>query len=187
MRTSSTLRVVVVALLAGGSICAHAEAPTATAGSSAPTAAAGGPVLVREGKRLVDAPGLLRIQGDAWVFETVTEGRRRSFSLMPSLKLGELEQVAAARGEGEYRVSGRVYVYQRRNFLLVESFSSVGEREEAQQAESATGAPSVADLIREFEQSRADRNQQRSGPGERRGEAVALRREGTQLTLAKGR
>src|SRR5690606_31095280 len=143
--------------------------------------------LVREGSHLIDSPGLLRISGNEWVFETVAAGRRRVFALMPTLKLGELEQVAAARGEGEYRLSGRVYVYKQRNFLLVESFSSVGEREEAQQVESATGAPSVADLIREFEQSRADRNQQRSGPSERRGEAVALRREGTQLTLAKGR
>src|SRR5690606_6170630 len=163
MRTSSTLRVVVVALLAGGSICAHAEAPTATAGSSAPTAAAGGPVLVREGKRLVDAPGLLRIQGDAWVFETVTEGRRRSFSLMPSLKLGGVGEGAAARGGGEYPGSGRVYVYQRRNFLLLSNFASIGEAEELESPESATGAPSVADLIREFEANRAERKRT---PGE---------------------
>jgi hypothetical protein len=154
------------------------------------------PSLVREGRYLVDAPGLLRLGGEDWVFDTFAEGSRRTFTLMPSLKLGELEQVAAARGEGEYRVSGRVFVYENRNFLLVTGFASVGERDDPMLGESATGAPSVADLIREFERTRADRRQSRpGGPGgvgdagsnERRGEAIALRREGSQLSLVRGR
>jgi hypothetical protein len=150
------------------------------------------PSLVREGRYLVDAPGLLRLGGEDWVFDTFAEGSRRTFTLMPSLKLGELEQVAAARGEGEYRVSGRVFVYENRNFLLVTGFASVGERDDPMLGESATGAPSVADLIREFERTRADRRQSRPGVGdagsnERRGEAIALRREGSQLSLVRGR
>lgn len=153
------------------------------------------PALVREGHHLVNAPGLLRLSGEDWVFDTVAEGKRRSLTLMPSLKLGELEQVAAARGEGEYRLSGRIFVYENRNFLLVTSFASVGERDEPIPGESATGAPSVADLIREFERTRADRRQSRpggpsggdSGSNERRGEAIALRREGSQLTLVRGK
>ncbi len=152
------------------------------------------PSLVREGHYLVDAPGLLRYSGEDWIFDTVAQGKRRTLTLMPSLKLGELEQVAAARGEGEYRLSGRVFVYENRNFLLVTNFASAGENEELMLGESATGAPSVADLIREFEQTRADRRQNRpggaggdGGSNERRGEAVALRREGAQLSLVRGK
>jgi hypothetical protein len=145
------------------------------------------PALVREGHHLVESPGLLRFLGEDWVFETVSEGKRRSFTLMPSLKLGELEQVASARGEGEYRLSGRVYVYEKRNYLLVSEFASIGESEQLVSQESGTGAPSVADLIREFEQSRADRKQSPADANGRRSEAVAIRREGTILTLGKGR
>jgi hypothetical protein len=145
------------------------------------------PTLVREGHHLVESPGLLRFVGEDWVFETVSEGKRRSFTLMPSLKLGELEQVAAARGEGEYRLSGRVYVYEKRNYLLVSEFASIGESDQLASQESGTGAPSVADLIQEFEQSRADRKQSPADANGRQTAAVAIRREGTLLTLGKGR
>ena len=171
---------VAVAALAALPSALHAQPARADSQAQSPT-------LIREGHHLVESPGLLRFVGEDWVFETVSEGKRRSFLLMPSLKLGELEQVAAARGEGEYRLSGRVYVYERRNYLLVSDFASIGESESLASQESATGAPSVADLIREFEQNRADRKETGANAAARRSEAVPIRREGTLLTLGKGR
>ncbi|MGP1308686.1 MAG: hypothetical protein ACTS27_00620 [Phycisphaerales bacterium] len=166
---------------AAGPFPAHAQ----PASDRDPPAA--GATLLREGKHLIEAPGLLRLLGEHWVFETVVDGRRRSFTLLPTLKLGELEQVAAARGEGEYRITGKVYVYKNTNYALVDEFASVGERDDLQTEESVTGAPSVADLIREFERTRADRRQAPEGASERRGEAVAVRREGETLTMVRGK
>lgn len=180
----ATLTLVAAAPLGAATIDAAPEQP-GPAARERPLSAA--PSLVREGHFLVEAPGVLRLSGEDWTFETKAEGKRRTFTLMPSLKLGELEQVAAARGEGEYKVSGRVFVYERRNYVLVTEFASAGERAELERQESANGAPSVADLIREFEQTRADKRERGRESGERRGEAVALRREGTQLNLVKGK
>lgn len=187
-------RAPLLAVLAATLLAPSPVAPVAHAQQARPDAVRA-PSLIREGRHLVDAPGLLRLSGEDWAFDTFADGSRRTFTLMPSLKLGELEQVAAARGEGEYRLSGRVFVYDNRNFLLVTGFASVGERDEPMLGESATGAPSVADLIREFERTRADRRQNRpagagagdAGSNERRGEAIALRREGTQLSLVRGK
>ncbi len=176
-------RLPLIAVLAA---LASAPAPLSAQGSRVPSLATS-PTLVREGHHLVESPGLLRYLGEDWVFDTVSEGKRRSFLLMPSLKLGELEQVAAARGEGEYRLSGRVYVYERKNYLLVSEFASIGESESLASQESTTGAPSVADLIREFEQNRADRKDTGANAAAKRSDAVPIRREGTLLTLGKGR
>lgn len=190
MRTARAILTLLVVSAAGAPLPAQDAPASDAAPQTAQAPLAPPPPLVREGARLIDQPGLLRLSGDDWAFTTDHAGQRRTFILSPSLKLGELEQVAAARGEGQYRLSGRVYVYARRNYLLVESFASVGEGEQASQAESPVGGPSVADLIREFEQTRADRASQRRPGGagsERRGEAIPLRREGTTLTMVRGK
>lgn len=146
------------------------------------------PLLIREGEQLVSADGVLRAFDDGWVFETVHKGKVRQFTLSPTLRLGELEQVVGARGEGRYRLSGRVFVHRDRNYLLLASFSAPGIDDASPSPEqSITGGPTVADLVRDFERQRTDRARAPGRAGEQRREATPVRREGTRITLARGR
>lgn len=144
--------------------------------------------LIREGEQLVSADGVLRAFDDGWVFETVHKGKVRHFTLSPSLRLGELEQVVGARGEGRYRLSGRVFVHRERNYLLLSAFSAPGIDDASPSPEqSLTGGPTVADLVRDFERQRTDRARAPGRAGEPRREATPVRREGTRVTLVRGR
>lgn len=146
------------------------------------------PALVREGSRLVDADGVLRASDDLWSFETVHAGKVRTFVLSPCLRLGELEQVVGARGEGRYRVSGRVFVHKGQNYLLLTAFSAPGMDDAMPALEpSVTGGPTVAELVREFERQRTDRPRGPARGNDRRREATPVRREGTTLTMIRGR
>lgn len=144
--------------------------------------------LVREGDTLVQADGVLRAVDDGWAFETVHAGAVRTFLLSPCLRLGELEQVVGARGEGRYRLSGRVFVHREKNYLLLSAFSAPGMDDGSLEAEQAvTGGPTVAELVREFERQRSDRPR---GPGranDRGRDATPVRREGVRITMTRGR
>ena len=142
------------------------------------------PALVREGSRLVDADGVLRASDDLWSFETVHAGKVRTFVLSPCLRLGELEQVVGARGEGRYRLSGRVFVHKGQNYLLLTAFS----------------APGMDDTMPALEPSvtAADGGRTRGNsapaddPGARRGATTADARRhrcvaGTTITMTRGR
>lgn len=84
------------------------------------------PPLLREGSRLVEVTG--RLRGDAatgaWVFVVESEDAAvgvPSLTVLPSTLLEEMERMieAAADHQPIFEVTGEVYVYRHRNYLLL--------------------------------------------------------------------
>ncbi len=97
-----------------------------TLGAGPDRATAGGPVpestsaLVREGSAIVEVRGSLRRAGHgSWIFRT-EQAPRREFALLPCTLLASLETVVQSSPDHEivFDLSGQVYAYQGRNYLL---------------------------------------------------------------------
>lgn len=86
--------------------------------------------LVREGAYLRGRRGrMVAGEGGAWVylFDADAEGRSEPpMILQPSIRLMEMRRLAESRKETiTFSVSGQVFVYHRRNYLLPASFTTV--------------------------------------------------------------
>ncbi len=77
-------------------------------------------VLLREGSAIVEVRGSLRrAEAGSWVFRTA-QSPRREFTLLPCTLLASLEAVVRSSPEHEivFDLSGQVFAYQGRNYLL---------------------------------------------------------------------
>ncbi|MEM1164723.1 MAG: hypothetical protein AAGI30_00355 [Planctomycetota bacterium] len=128
--------------------------------------------LVREGAFLVDRRGylhLLEMGGVVYVFDPGADGRAEPPMIaLPSLRLLEMRRIAESRATSvNFIVSGQVFVFRGRNYLLVDHFrverAVAAEQPEAEPdveepvapdlfgGDEADG-PSVTDLLAEIEE-----------------------------------
>lgn len=121
--------------------------------------------VLNEGAFLADLPGrLLTLDNgvSAFVFDRSAQGRAvPPMAMLPCATLMRMEQIRDARkGVARFRVSGQVFLYQGRNYLLPTFYKALGSVDDAAQApaeESARGDatpdpsaiadPSVEDLV----------------------------------------
>lgn len=119
--------------------------------------------LLHEGAFLADQPGrLIKLEqgGSAFVFDRNAEGRATPpMAVLPCTTLMRMEQIRDAReGEVRFRVSGQVFVYDGRNYLLPTFYRVQGADEAPAPVENladdpATEAdPSVEELIEALEE-----------------------------------
>jgi len=122
--------------------------------------------ILREGTRIVNAVGTLNreAQNNALVITIERDDLIAStFILLPNQRLAEMQAVSEINPENQFRVSGDVFAYSGRNFLLVKEAVSL---EEHAQRNHPTAVPidpnkttldkedfddSVADIVRELE------------------------------------
>ncbi|MEC9374332.1 MAG: hypothetical protein VYC34_10835 [Planctomycetota bacterium] len=172
-----------------------------------------GRLLLREGAFLPDATGQMRqLASGAWafVFEPGPSGRALPpMLLLPSMNLAAMEQMAESRAEELwFRVSGQVFVYHDRNYLLVttqepvtaEEQSSIDAANAADDEASEAAAelpeelaggrdePSVEELIQALETATPVRREASvAGGGGGAPSEAGLQREGSIRTLRRGR
>jgi hypothetical protein len=180
--------------------------------------------LIREGAFISEYQGLLRpLKGGGWAFvfdpvadetDDAGETRIKPMVVQPGLRLTEMRRLAEASDKTiTFRVSGRVLVYNNRNYLLPTFYTTVavGDREtvapgvddrtddpaldgfEDLFADSDT-EPTLDDSIRELEQLdrpsevQVPRGPNTGGGGDDADDAAArLVREGVQITARTGR
>lgn len=126
----------------------------------APTASG----LIREGAFVSEHQGLLRpLKGGGWafVFDPDAEGNRlRPMVVQPGQRLTEMRRlVEASERPITFRVSGRVLVYNNRNYLLPTFYTTlaVGSREEvAPGVDDRTDDPALREFEGLFEDGTAD-------------------------------
>jgi hypothetical protein len=105
--------------------------------------------LLREGAFLVQRQGIIRpLRNGMWamVFDPVEGRELRPMVLQPSIRLVEMRRLVNASPEVvTFRVSGQVFAYRGRNYLLPTFFTVVGgDRESAEaDAEARAGAAEV--------------------------------------------
>ena len=115
----------------------------------------GSPELVREGSFLVRRRGILvPVSEGRWgyVFDEDAEGDAEPpMLLQPSLRLAEMVRLARSRSETvTFEVSGQVFVYRGRNYLLPQSFATFSHDRQASAAEAdAEGSGSGDESERE--------------------------------------
>ncbi len=104
-------------------------APRAPAGTGEAVVETGttGTRLLRENTFITQRRGRMsRSQASEWVFTMDTDGKGRSepaMVLMPCMNLQNMEKTVDRAGEGtSFTVSGTVYVYKGRNYLLPSMF-----------------------------------------------------------------
>lgn len=178
----------------------------------APTASG----LVREGAFVSEHQGLLRpLKGGGWAFvfdPDADDNRLKPMIVQPGLRLTEMRRLVEASDRPiTFRVSGRVLVYNNRNYLLPSFYTTiaVGERERiAPGVDQRTDDPAMREFEDLFDDSPADPTLdeaieeverldrpsdirvprgggQATAPGE--GDQTRLIREGVQITARVGR
>ncbi len=101
--------------------------------------------LIREGAFLVERQGILRpLKNGSWALvfdgEGLGEFAPRAMVLQPSIVLTEMVRLAgSSEGIVTFRVSGEVFAYRGRNYLLPTFFSIVGSGEDGMSAKDAEG------------------------------------------------
>lgn len=214
----------------------HAPAPAAPAPapsspaeqpatqSGAPAAQASKPTrsrrVLREGSFLTNRRGRLVREGRDWVIEFDRDARGAAeppMIVQPGQRLMEMQRLVESRAEAlTFVVSGEVFVYRDRNYLLPLSFvvarghETLAKTEPADRAEAPapqpksdaapktepvarTGEPTPEDLLQRMEQASAPERaagRDRPRPDEEQMEAThtpGLRREGEFLNLRKAR
>lgn len=111
----------------------HADSSQVPATARPAPASTGRPAkLTREGTFLIDRQGWVRPLGAerwAYVFDKTDDGRTDPpMALLPCLKLTEMRRVVEARPETvTFKVSGRVFVFKGRNFLLPTFFVTASQ------------------------------------------------------------
>ncbi len=123
--------------------------------------------LIREGSRIVEATGTLSREEDTGALVISLERNDAILSTMvilPNQRLAEMEAVTEKKPESRFRISGDVYSFGSRNFLLVKEAVSL---EKHAQRNHPTAAPidpnkttidredfedSVADIVRDLEE-----------------------------------
>lgn len=210
-----------MATIAAGALFGAAHAPAlAQSGSSdapAPVDRTFQGSLLREGAFLTSASGrIVRSSDDAWVFRFFPDGDGRRLPpmvVLPCMNLAAMEQIAESRSEQvTFVVSGQVFVYQDRNYLLPTSHGvlSLDESDPVEQSgddaadnetndESSPSAalpeeliggeepsPEVSDLIESLDESTPQRRPLAPAPAGADSKGPALVREGTMRTLRRG-
>lgn len=162
------------------------------------------PELIREGAFLSRAQGeMRRLSSGRWafVFNPDLSGRTLPpMILLPCMNLAAMEQIVSLRSEPiAFAVSGQVFVYHNANYLLPLAHATVSAQDgdaaggqddgRASGPPRPTGArpdPTVDDLIRALDEATPARHEA-PAPQRASGAAPGLLREGSMLTLRRGR
>lgn len=158
--------------------------------------------LLAEGAYIHRARGRL-LSGDAglwiFVFDPDADGvTLPPMVLQPCLRLTEMRRLAEGKEQTTtFSVSGQVFAFDGRNYLLPTYFTtvsaealglsgegSVGGADEPPSAPSDPANPSAADLLKELEANSAERSRARAGAGSG---APSLLREGLTIVQRRGR
>ncbi len=162
------------------------------------------PRLVREGAFLVNMRCRLRRTEVGRMVDFAPDlqgGRTPSMALLPCMTLAALEQVAGPRaGDSDFLVSGQVFVFRGRNYLLLSRFE-VAQGAPARPEQPATAGagaegdappgspaedPSVESLVRAVEERTGEGREPPAGAGPGSAPGPTLR-EGAVLALRRGR
>ncbi len=125
----------------------------AVAPVGAPGAAVQEATLIREGARIVDRQGILRpLRGGSWAFvfdRDETGDRDEPMVVLPSTALTEMRRLVETSSRTvTFRLSGRVFAYRGRNYVLPTFFGTVwvSERDEAASGGEEAG-PAAAEAL----------------------------------------
>jgi len=160
------------------------------------------PELLREGAFLSGVRGEMRRFGtDRWafVFNPGVDGHSLPpMAMLPCMTLSAMEQIVASRdGAVPFVISGQVFVYRGRNYLLPTMHALASDRRDAEPAPSGDEAPldpgaasehdpSVDDLIMALEEA-TPRRGEAPAPARLDSPTPGLLREGTYLVMRRGR
>jgi len=204
---SLTIRALCGPLLIAGPATAQpaTDAPPEPTRIEVRTPAADAPILVREGAFLSDMRGELRNTELGWVMDFApdaeTGDRLNSMILQRGMTLSAMTQIIRAHDESiAFAVSGQVFVYRGRNYLLPTRFAiatDVGQRPANEDAEPAPPVPepipgmddeddgsSVEDLLERVERAPGQDGDMPVAP--QIGAAATLR-EGQMIAQSRGR
>ena len=113
--------------------------------------------LIREGSRIVEATGVLTREVDTGALVISLERNDAVLSTMvilPNRRLAEMEAVTEKKPESRFRISGDVYAFGNRNFLLVKEADSLEKHAQRNHPTTAPIDPNKTTIDREdFEDS----------------------------------
>jgi len=116
--------------------------------------------LIREGSKITEATGMLATEKDtgALVFQLEKDDEIvNTMIVLPNQRLAEMESATAKKTESRFRISGEVYSFENRNYLLVKEAVSLEKHAQRNHPTTAPIDPNKTTIEREdFEDSISD-------------------------------